>query len=289
MPFDIEHFKANSSKLDLTDIDWDEVSRHPLPRGAIEAMLYMMDIETHTAIYLSELLVSKACMEPVITAFLSIWGYEEMYHGDAFVKFLRAYGIPIADERPKQIRLQEGLGRVSATMTILLGSYVLPFFPALYLSVGAVNEMTTLTGYQQLVKRAEHPVLTTIVNRIIKQERVHFAFYRAQATRYLRESAAARGVTRWFMQKRFAIVGEGVKTTAEVDQLALYLFDGDDGLLAAREIDRAAGDLPGLRGIDLLERAVLRSRQRGGRLPAQQWKVQVAPGAEAAASLQPVR
>jgi hypothetical protein len=47
-------------------------------RGAVDAMLYMMDIESHTAIYLSELLVSKACMDPVITSFLSIWAYEEI-------------------------------------------------------------------------------------------------------------------------------------------------------------------------------------------------------------------
>ena len=87
MPFEIERYKWSAKRLLLEDIDWDEVPRHHLPSGAIESMLYMMDIETHTVIFLSELLVSKACMDPVITSFLSIWGYEEMYHGEAFVKF----------------------------------------------------------------------------------------------------------------------------------------------------------------------------------------------------------
>jgi rubrerythrin len=288
MPFDIESFKDNSRKLDLSDIDWDAVKDHPLPRGAIDAILYMMDIETHTAIYLSELLVSKACMEPVITTFLSCWGYEEMYHGDAFVKFLRAYGIPIPDERPKQIRLKEGLGRVNATMTILLGSYLLPFFPALYLSVGAINEMTTLTGYEQLLKHAKHPILTKVVGRIIKQERVHYAFYKAQATRYLVDSATARGVTRWFMQKRFVVVGEGVKTPDEVDQLALYLFEGEDGREAARRIDHAASELPGLAGINLLERVIDRAEARSPDLRTPRWDEAVPAGKAAAAVLQPV-
>ena len=289
MPFDIESFKQSSKKLDLSDIDWDEVPRHPLPRGAIDSMLYMMDIETHTAIYLSELLVSKACMEPEITTFLSCWGYEEMYHGDAFVKFLRAYGVPIPDERPKEIRLKEGFDRVSATMAIMFGSYIFPFFPALYLTVGAVNEMTTLTAYQQLLKRTDHPVLKTMVSRIIKQERVHFAFYRSQAERYLRASAAARGVTRWFMTKRFVIVGEGVKKEADVNQLGLFLFDGDDGLEAAREIDHAARTLPGLQGLSLLERVLLQVRARTAGVPQPDWQAPVAPGSEAARRiLQPV-
>ena len=193
MTFDIERYKENSRKLDLSDIRWDLVRDHPLPQGAIDSMHYMMDIETHTVIYLSELLVSKACMDPVITSFLSCWVYEEMYHGEAFVKFLRAYGIPVSDDRPRQVRLAEGFKRVNAVMGVMFGSYVLPFFPALYLTVGAINEMTTLTGYRQLQKRSQHPVLTMVLDRIVKQERTHFAFYRSMAERLLRDSGTARG------------------------------------------------------------------------------------------------
>ncbi|MFN2466048.1 MAG: ferritin-like domain-containing protein [Candidatus Dormibacteria bacterium] len=265
MAFDIERYKANSRKIDLSDIDWDAVRDHPLPQEAIDSMLYMMDIETHTAIYLSELLVSKACMDPVITSFLSCWVYEEMYHGEAFVQFLRAYGVPVSDDRPKEIRLKEGFGRVTATMAIMFGSYLIPFFPALYLSVGAINEMTTLTGYQQLMKRAQHPVLDKILERIIKQERTHYAFYRSMAEQLLAESAAARRLNRWFMDQRFVAVGEGVKTRDEVNRLALFLFDGEDGRAATRRIDQEAAKLPGLEGINLLERIRDRAYDETGR------------------------
>jgi rubrerythrin len=268
MAFDIERYKQNSKKLDLSDVRWDLVRDHQLPRGAIDAMTYMMDIETHTTIYLSELLVSKACMDPVITAFLACWAYEEMYHGDAFVKFLRAYGVPVSDDRPRQVRLQEGFKRVNTVMSVMLGSYVLPFFPALYLTVGAINEITTLTGYRQLQKRAGHPVLNQLLDRIVKQERTHFAFYRSQAERFLRDSPAARGATRWFLQKRFKAVGESVKSVAEVDQLALYLFDGEDGRGAVHAIDSQVGSLPGLAGINVMERILDRALARTGTLPA---------------------
>lgn len=264
MPFEIERYKWSAKRLLLEDIDWDDVPRHHLPSGAIESMLYMMDIETHTVIFLSELLVSKACMDPVITSFLSIWGYEEMYHGEAFVKFLRSYGVQVEDDRPKEVRLQEGFHRASSVMTVLLGSYLLPFFPAIYLTIGATNELTTLTGYQQLIRRSNHPVLTKMVERIIKQERVHYAFYRSQAERLLRESGITRQAVRWVMTKRFRAVGEGVKSAEDVDRLALFLFDGPEGRQAVRSIDEGIGRLPGLEGVNLLERLLDRAESRFG-------------------------
>lgn len=262
MAFDIERYKWSSKRILLDDIDWDEVPRHHLPSGAIESMLYMMDIETHTVIFLSELLVSKACMDPVITSFLSIWGYEEMYHGEAFMKFLRAYGVQIDDDRPKQIRLQEGFHRATSVMTVLFGSYLLPFFPAIYLTIGATNELTTLTGYQQLIRRSNHPVLTQMVERIIKQERVHYAFYRSQAERLMRDSEITRQAVRWVMTKRFKAVGEGVKSAEDVDRLALFLFGGADGRQAVRAIDEGIGRLPGMEGVNLLERLLDRAEGR---------------------------
>jgi len=262
--FEIDRYKWNSKRLMLEDIDWDEVRKHHLPAGAIESMLYMMDIETHTVIFLSELLVSKACMDPVITSFLSIWAYEEMYHGEAFAKFLRAYGVQVAEDRPKQVRLQEGFHRATSVMTVLFGSYLLPFFPAIYLTIGATNELTTLTGYQQLIRRARHPVLTTMVQRIIKQERVHYAFYRSQAERLMRDSEVTRRAVRWVMTKRFRAVGEGVKSAEEVDRLAFFLFGGPDGRTAVRSIDEGIGRLPGLDGVNLLERLLDRAESRFG-------------------------
>jgi hypothetical protein len=272
MPFDIERYKASSKKLDLTDVDWSEVPRHPLQQGAIDAMHYMMDIETHTAIYLSELLVSRACMDPVITSFLACWVYEEMYHGEAFVKFLREYGVPVSPHRPREIRLREGFGRVNATMAIMFGSYLLPFFPAIYLTVGAINEMSTLTAYRRLQQHSDHPLLNEILERIIKQERNHFAFYRSMAESFLIDSGAARAATRWFMRHRFVVVGEGVKNAQEVDQLILYLFDGDDGRHAARAIDHSVDAMPGLGGLHLMEGLLNRSIHRTGLLPGTQFE-----------------
>ena len=61
-------------------------------------MHYMMDIETHTVIYLRDLLATRAANDPHVTAFLSCWVYEELWHGEAFSDFLRAYGIEVPAE-----------------------------------------------------------------------------------------------------------------------------------------------------------------------------------------------
>jgi hypothetical protein len=103
-----------------------------------------------------------------------------------------------------------------------------------------------------------------MVERIIKQERVHYAFYRSQAERLLRESAIARHAVRWVMTNLFRAVGEGVKSAEDVDQLALFLFDGPEGRQAVRSIDEGIGRLPGLEGVNLLERLLDRAESRFG-------------------------
>src|SRR4249920_758879 len=91
--FDIDRYVRNSKKVDLSDIDWEDIPNHPLSDGDVMCLHYMMDIETHTVIYLRDLLATRAAADPQITAFLSCWVYEELWHGEAFSDFLRSYGL----------------------------------------------------------------------------------------------------------------------------------------------------------------------------------------------------
>src|SRR5438093_471125 len=102
--FDIDRYLRNSKRLDLSHIDWDDIPKHPLTDGDVMCMHYMMDIETHTVIYLRDLLATRAASDPHVTAFLACWVYEELWHGEAFSDFLRAYGI----ETPAEPRLPDG-------------------------------------------------------------------------------------------------------------------------------------------------------------------------------------
>ena len=103
--FDLDRYLRNSKKVDLSGIDWSEVPNHPLSNGDVMCLHYMMDIEAHTVIYLRDLLATRVAADPQITAFLSCWVYEELWHGEAFSDFLRVYGLEIPAE-PKQIVIQ---------------------------------------------------------------------------------------------------------------------------------------------------------------------------------------
>ena len=72
--FDIDRYVRNSKKVDLTQIDWEDIPNHPLSDGDVMCLHYMMDIETHTVIYLRDLLATRASHDPHVTAFLSLLG-----------------------------------------------------------------------------------------------------------------------------------------------------------------------------------------------------------------------
>jgi len=230
---------------------------------------YMMDIETHTVVYLRDLLATRAAHDPYVTGFLSCWVYEELWHGEAFSDFLRAYGIEVPAEpklpdgttpmptrpnRVKQFRERMGVGHQLFLLPTLFGSLVMRDFVALHMTWGAINELTTLMGYHQLMRRSSHPVLHDMLRRIVQDERRHFAFYRAQAKARMSANRRAARAVRLLLKAFWTPVGAGVKSEEEVDALALYLFgDSPEGLEAAREIDRTIADIPGLEGLALIE------------------------------------
>jgi hypothetical protein len=91
---------------------------------------------------------------------------------------------------------------------------------------GAMNELSAVNSYQSLIRRSDNPVLTDILRRVIKDERRHFAFYRAQARRRLARSEGARRLTRLGMERLWAPVGTGIRPQVETDFATVALFSG---------------------------------------------------------------
>jgi hypothetical protein len=108
--FSIERYKEESRKVDVTGIAWDEVASHALSKGDLFCLHYMMDIENHVPLYLSHLLVTRACMDPILTTFLGCWNYEELWHGENIGRLLNLYGIAFdAQQRIAGVRANLGL------------------------------------------------------------------------------------------------------------------------------------------------------------------------------------
>src|SRR3954452_13562223 len=283
--FDLDRYLRNSKKVDLSGIDWNAIPDRPLSDGDVMCLHYMMDIETHTVIYLRDLLATRAAHDPQITAFLSCWVYEELWHGEAFSDFLRAYGsevpaepklpdgstpMPTRAKRTARFREQMGVGHQLSLLPTMVGSLLLRDFIALHMTWGAINELSTLTGYHQLIRRSSHPVLHQMLSRVIQDERRHFAFYRAQAkARLTRAGAVTRRLVRSMLVSLGTPVGAGVKSEEEVDALVLHLFgDSDEGREGVRDIDAMVQELPGLEDLTLaegyLKTALARARERPG-------------------------
>jgi len=268
MSFSIERYKEESKKVETAGVLWEEVTSSKLSNGDLFCLHYMMDIENHVPLYLSHLLVTRACMDPILTAFLACWNYEELWHGENLGRFLNLYGIEFdTQERIANVRANLGLQNSLSILSTMAGSWLLKDFSSVYLSIGAINELSTLAGYAALIRKSGHPVLKDLLSRIIKDERRHYAFYFNSAKEWLTDNQKAQRIDRWMLDRVWVPVGQGVKSQEEVDALALYLFDDEQGEADLVLIDEKIGKLPGLSGIKLLSRSLVAARERVRRNP----------------------
>lgn len=257
MAFDIEDYKNRTGRLRWDDLDLGHFKTHPLDQKVLRCIRYMHDVEFHTVCYLRDLLVSPAHGDPEITSFLSFWVFEEFWHGEALAAVLAAHDEPAGEDRVFSMRRRLGWREHLRPLMMMGGSAMAGNdFVAVHMTWGAINEWTTQGGYAQLARRASDPVLSELVRRIMRQEGRHIDFYASQAQRRLAASRRARRITRFALQRLWGPVGSGVMPATETRHLAAFLMSGPDGLATVRRIDRRVDRLPGLGGLQLLERSV---------------------------------
>lgn len=278
--FDLDKYLRASKRVDLSAVEWARIREHPVTTAEARCLTYMMDIETHTVVFLRDLLATRASFDPEVTAFLSCWVYEELWHGEAFSRFLGEAGYRVAPtfedvsgddpfptrvDRNQWVRQKFGTKGYVSHIGTLLGSALFRDFVAVHMTWGAVNELGTLTGYHRIIAKTEHPVLIQLLQAVIKDERRHFAFYRAQARMRLARSRQARTITRWALEHLWAPVGTGVRPQAETDFVIRSLFGDADGMVAVKEMEATLGELPGLEGSRFLTDALEGAATRLGR------------------------
>jgi hypothetical protein len=255
--FDISDYKSRSDRLRWDDLDFGVFGERPLDGDTLRTIEYMHDVELHTICYLRDLLVTPAHGDPDVTAFLSCWAYEELWHGEALGEVLAAHGRPSGADRVAPLRHRLGLRDrvrpyVSALGSMAVGERVV----AVHMTWGAVNEWTTQAGYARLAQRARHPVLTELTKRIARQEGRHIDFYVSEARRRLAASPAAQRVVRWALRRLWRPVGSGIMPAAETEFVIRHLYGGPDGAPFVARIDRRIDGLPGQSGLHLVAGAV---------------------------------
>jgi tRNA isopentenyl-2-thiomethyl-A-37 hydroxylase MiaE len=258
MAFDIERFLELSKAVDTSDLDWDYIRRVGVTDEEARALRYMADVESHTIIYLRDLLSGHTARDPEITSFLSCWVYEELNHGRAINKFLSACGLPPPKDRYTQIVDNMGpMEHVEAFLTTNVPKLT-PHFAATHMTWGAVNEMMAASAYTQLAYYTQNKELSKLLLRLAKDERRHQSFYYHQAERRL-QHAMARRIATFAMRVFWAPVGMGVGDDMGLEFIAGLLFDDERGSHELRLMDRRMSELPGFEWFDRVERSVLKA------------------------------
>lgn len=256
MAFDLETYKRITDRLDLEGIDFDAFRHQPLAPEHLRCIRFMHDVEMHTSCYLRNLLNTKAHHDPEVTTFLTLWNFEELWHGEALAKVLEAHGEVAGAARVGTMRQRLGW-RITTSPILWMGfSAATKHFLAVHMTFGAINEWTTQGGYARLLQVADHPVLTELLRRIMKQEGRHIDYYRQTAIEHLEGSRAAQRTTRWMIKALWSPVGAGVMPRAETTHLVDTLFSGPEGRKVVERIDRRVDRLPGLDGMDLMSGAL---------------------------------
>jgi hypothetical protein len=266
--FNLGSYLDHSKKVDVSDMDFSQAQRYPLSEQEIRCLTYMMDIETHTIVYLKGILSTCAIRDPRNTSFLSCWAYEEFFHGHTLRRFLEAAGVNFSPNRMAEVQKEASWRDWIESVGSSLVCQISRHFHAVYLTWGAISELTTLESYGILAGRSRHPMLAELLRRLAKDERRHFSFYYNMAREHLAPRAAQR-LTTGIIKHFWMPVGGGVKPNSEVDWMNRFILGDSRGGEVAARIDATIGKLPGLAWFDRLTRSREESLARlGGIEPA---------------------
>ena len=259
MATSIDKFQEQGGRLKTDDLDFDLFRAQPLDPSVLRCLSYMHDIEYQTVLYAREMLMLPQWKDPQFTAFITLWNYEEYWHGQALGRVLQAHDWPAHDERLTEMRrFNKRYLFWSPAIFWLLGHGVRKF-PAVHMTWGAINEWTANAAYNRLARIADHPVLTELLGRIMRQEGRHAAYYASHARDLLEPDRTAQKVTKWFLQHEWAPVGNGDVPKIETSFATAYLFGSGEGLELIDRVEDRIDALPGLAGLNLVRSAIQQS------------------------------
>ena len=108
MAFDLDTYKRRVAPVAIGDLDLDAFRTDPLDADTLRCLRYMHDVEHHTSCYLRNLLNTRAHHDPEVTTFLTLWSFEELWHGEAIARVLAAHDEPAGTSRVRTMRARLG-------------------------------------------------------------------------------------------------------------------------------------------------------------------------------------
>jgi hypothetical protein len=267
--FELDRFIELSGAIKLDDIDWEEASRVGITDEEERIVRYISATESYTILYMRDLLSGHSVKDPEITAFLSVWVFEELWHGRALDKLLAAVGRPMDrfDRVVANVSFRELLEQFLAGFAANLTPRWIPT----HMTWGAINESTAAMAYRALEAHTQNPALKKICSRAAKQERKHFSFYYHQAQKRLDGDEKAQKFCKFVLQAFWKPVGATVAGKETLEFMAAKFFSDAAGKEMLREADETIRALPGLGWFGMItpavEKLIARHHARVGTTP----------------------
>ena len=253
------------TKEGIAAIRWDDVRKYPLDKRFIPVLLYMRDVETLTDMYHRELQRTPTGKDRYIGRFMERWGVEEVIHGEVLNRFLNEAGVESGDSWQKEVHknvsnFYNANMYLQTSITNILGRK----FTATHMSIGAIHEMCTAQAYRRMDELANHPVLSQILNGIIREESFHTHFYWSVAKLELRNSDLAQRIARFVIRTFYRPVGQGSLHKSRTEYAIRTLFGSDDGLdRLDKTVTQRAQTLPGLESLNKVTQTLGRITRQG--------------------------
>jgi hypothetical protein len=242
----------------IDSIPWNEIRDSPLDESLVPVLFYMRDVESLTDMYYAELRRTPTGKDPHISKFMERWGIEETTHGELLDRFLNAAGYETDRKWSEQVhRAVSRTYRANAYLITSLTNLIGRKFTATHMTFGAVHEMSTTQAYRRLVRLAQHPVLTRLLEGIIREESAHTNFYLNVARLELRQSETARRIARFIIDHFWAPVGQGAIPKRRTYYTIYRLFCDTEGMeWADKTVSQRIEQLPGFAGLKVINNAI---------------------------------
>lgn len=215
----------------ISSLPWQKVQYYEISDLFLFLLKYFRDIERFVEKYQKDLLRTPTGRNKYIRRFLERWGAEELGHEEIISKFLAESGLPneekwfekLIKSLPLSYRLQSPLQH---TIAVLFNENFTP----VHMAWGAIQEYTTLAGYNKMINASDNPVLRKIISAIKQEEAVHAKFYFEMAQLYLENFPFRQKLARFLIEYFWKPVGEGVRSRTDVEKMIKALFAGTSGL-----------------------------------------------------------
>jgi len=235
----------------ISAIPWDRVKDTLIDEKLIPILLYMRDVETLTDMYHRELLRTPTGKDPHISKFMERWGVEEITHGEVLNRFLNEIGVETDDRWQDQVRRAVSTAyNANAYLLMILTNLIGKKFTATHMTFGTIHELEAAQGYRRLMALADHPVLTHILQGIVREESIHAQFYRSVARLELERNPFAQKMARFVIEKFWAPVGQGSLPKHRTEYAIAMLFGDNEALEGLdKTVTQRVRGLPGFADI----------------------------------------